>query len=1254
MGGIHHTLVDILVAVKIVSEMKLVQEKGDHTVTFTLTVALAFPSDDSEPKPVNRGIAAIKGKRKLFEAPKPHHYYHLEYKLFPTDPEPVKADVVTYGVAAKIYSESDSKVLKTWREGDRTWVTWTHSHTVPVTTELLLQLFSHNMDLKIWDTKDKVSPRARFDRPKAFRLPASRDPEDLEAACGGVMQIVTNQQQSYESNQPKQSRIFHSDDKEAKRYPRTAQGHVPAMSEMASIPDNRAITAPSTFRSLSYITSPSTATGTGSMVKVQVRVDEQDPPQFSRLATLAGVTPPMTDAEIQQSERRKIRSQSKKERTISKLEVIRKKTSNAKTSPPKKDLALAAAHTRTHGTAALSVKMCTFFSGAKSTTTKLGKSVGTIEELLLSVSLDNDLLSGIQKRVLNPMVIRVSSASELPCKPMTYMQLREKCKPVHVSYQFYEQPLHESAGREHGSDVFWEDVNVVLLGTLDKSGLAEYLQGPHFQIEVHDRERKIEPKKPKPSLFGENPEDEMINNVSLVAGRRTTHNPFTSRNKPWDPYGIAKFDLSGLLLGHKYLYLRSPIHCCPLPDTRSGLEKPEGPILGQPGNVDAPEDKPMPVANYLEAGSELKIKVDLAYPLNATEEEEKTDESIEEEMCPFGRIIYIFEYKNAPFLRQLQSEITAVNAEALELDTLPQHVIEAALSTYKLSKEQRINKKLDIITGFQVLDGQYHIFVLEGLTEKGVRRLWEKLPRPQEEDITKFNVLYNSDLRSHERLYAALDVDLCRVRLHEPLEVIVQNPLLYVRDLVPKPCFDALAKLDQVLKLSKLREVYRNDLFPSAEMIVSMSREFGVPLTAEDFGELESSGGSQIEEAGSGKFLEEPRPRTTRPWTPLSLYNSDYVALVKERERALVKHDFILENILKTQAKEPKRRSQTIAVDMTELHQQTAHNYSIQTLNSTELAKEKLRNVLEKDRDRRFTYCPMYNSATVLPIHPETIKKQDFLSSKKLWRTENGFIFPGKKTSLVSNIHPRKPDSARVDELRKPWKENILHANILKPTVDRENFPWDYRDADLNLLSLPPPFFDKNPCLSFHAAGDTKELEQDEADMETTRQWRDRIVVDDTIFRTHRCLPETELKDRGAKASNQLAKLEGLLKNYPQKFSLSREGLTLAEIPPLAVVVNPSVDTPARKTGKLVPITSDLKEERNWGFYPGPFEDEGWLMEKNKIPIPDQEHERFKTLKGHDFRSYHKDKDILCRRPIEPLKDEEKDNHLFPVADICS
>lgn len=58
--------------------------------------------------------------------------------------------------------------------------------------------------------------------------------------------------------------------------------------------------------------------------------------------------------------------------------------------------------------------------------------------------------------------------------------------------------------------------------------------------------------------------------------------------------------------------------------------------------------------------------------------------------------------------------------------------------------------------------------------------------------------MYHSNLSFSERLYGPLDVDLCRVKLHEPLGQIVQQPLLYVRDMVPKPCFDALVKLHEV------------------------------------------------------------------------------------------------------------------------------------------------------------------------------------------------------------------------------------------------------------------------------------------------------------------------------------------------------------------------------------------------------------------------------------------------------------------------
>jgi hypothetical protein len=46
----------------------------------------------------------------------------------------------------------------------------------------------------------------------------------------------------------------------------------------------------------------------------------------------------------------------------------------------------------------------------------------------------------------------------------------------------------------------------------------------------------------------------------------------------------------------------------------------------------------------------------------------------------------MFDYSNTTFLKELQTEITEINATALELMNLPEHIIDAALSTYKLSE----------------------------------------------------------------------------------------------------------------------------------------------------------------------------------------------------------------------------------------------------------------------------------------------------------------------------------------------------------------------------------------------------------------------------------------------------------------------------------------------------------------------------------------------------------------------------------------
>ena len=78
-----------------------------------------------------------------------------------------------------------------------------------ITKEVLLNIFDHSLELRIWDSKDKVSARARFDRPKAFRLPAGGENEEDAGNHGGnanVKALVLKQSLSHAQLQPKESR----------------------------------------------------------------------------------------------------------------------------------------------------------------------------------------------------------------------------------------------------------------------------------------------------------------------------------------------------------------------------------------------------------------------------------------------------------------------------------------------------------------------------------------------------------------------------------------------------------------------------------------------------------------------------------------------------------------------------------------------------------------------------------------------------------------------------------------------------------------------------------------------------------------------------------------------------------------------------------------------------------------------------------------------------------------------------------------
>lgn len=68
--------------------------------------------------------------------------------------------------------------------------------------------------------------------------------------------------------------------------------------------------------------------------------------------------------------------------------------------------------------------------------------------------------------------------------------------------------------------------------------------------------------------------------------------------------------------------------------------------------------------------------------------------------------------------------------------------------------------------------------------------------RLEEDTMKDVLILYNSALSFSQRLYDLLDVGLSPIHLQEPLETILMKPLVYVRNMVPYSCLQAMLRYE--------------------------------------------------------------------------------------------------------------------------------------------------------------------------------------------------------------------------------------------------------------------------------------------------------------------------------------------------------------------------------------------------------------------------------------------------------------------------
>ncbi|XP_068275906.1 uncharacterized protein CFAP92 [Nyctibius grandis] len=1135
----------------LLSEKPSVELEGSHTVTCTFTVSLAIPvlstgEKRKKPNPSDTQEERIRVPESGATA-RMRRFYHIEYFLLPDDLVPRQPDLVVAGGAAELFTESDSKAITPWLENGKMWISWDDSIDINVTNEYLIKLKDHRIILKIWDSKDKVSSKAKRSEPNVIS-PVEGDDEAVDV----VKHAVLLQRKYFEESQPAPSCTKIKAAKESKAQEESSALPV-EVSTMEIIFDllqkalklrKQTDTVAMSVTELSRRTSNSFATP-GSLLGTVVVAKKRflDKAGLRKQKTVAAAPVNSTSKET--------------EKTYDNVGVVTYGagktaiTNGRRGSGPKRSIDSTMA--KDYGIASLQLDLMPLLAGEKSVISRLAETSPNILDVYVTFTVETPLLSERQRHELNPLIIRINSATRLPNTPVPIEVLQKLCVPTYCKYKFHNFPPHRTHGQTHGTHVYFKDVNVLLTGTMEPGELEMCLRGPPLEIEVHDRDRNMENDTKKPCLFGEDEADEKVGNVNFPARKSIIYNSFT-KNEVWHPHGVAKVSLTDLLLCKKYLTISAPIRSCSAPNTAAFSEKNENEKITE----SVSSSSLLPTGHYLESDSLLKVRVEIAVPLGTQAEIAEAQVT----NYPYGYIIYIFDRNNSSLLHDLVEEIKEINGKALQLDCSPAHLIGMAPAALKLKTTLEKLSELDIVTGFHLLNRATHLFVLEGLKDKAIKRLWDRhFERTYRHEGGQLEVLYNSQLSFQRRLYTDLEVIFYHFRLRQPLFTIMKQPLLYVRGRVPWACFQALSRLSYLCRSKRLRDVIRGDLLPSAEMITVLSHEYGVPLTDED---LFTQKPPSLSCAFDGYTVPRKVSKINQAYSSLDNYNETYVQQKKERDKMSFKRNYIEANIgairqLKGKMKKPKFE----AFRISPVDGKSIFNYSSQSLNSAELAKKHLRQEMAKEPKKRFTYCQEYLSATFDPVDVVAACKESSAKSKSMWLSPDGFVFPGFKSSIESNLHPRMPDEARLEELREKWQENILHAN-LEPVLTRDRWSWDKRHIDFDLYKKPPKLF----MPTAPQTGATRILQ---------------TTFDDDKLKADRCSAAAELFTRGPRARFQPQNLQGLVKDGPLESSLGKAGPILKPLPALSVLDNHPCDTgldaaPGRRksvTGGFVPGPDD-------------------------------------------------------------------------------
>lgn len=195
----------------------------------------------------------------------------------------------------------------------------------------------------------------------------------------------------------------------------------------------------------------------------------------------------------------------------------------------------------------------------------------------------------------------------------------------------------------------------------------------------------------------------------------------------------------------------------------------------------------------------------------------------------YERMILVVPYRAGDKVKTIEATFEQLNLEGLNLPNA------RYLNTKELTEEDKNNRELDFLGGFELIDKEMRLYVFEGLggIGKAMNRFYLANERQHTND-KRFKMLYNPDIRFKNRIYMDFNCAIKKIKLRDSLSDTIAVSDIYLRSKVPEDMYYTLQQFAEMRKLDRQNLVRDFNLYPSSENLLTLERKYGDSLSLYD------------------------------------------------------------------------------------------------------------------------------------------------------------------------------------------------------------------------------------------------------------------------------------------------------------------------------------------------------------------------------------------------------------------------------------